>query len=547
LRPAQVATGVIGGAIGAATVAIARAHPELSLVGTSEWRAAALLAAGWGLLVAGLAEWHARGGRMLAFAGIAWFIAEWDAPGVGSSLAFTSGLLLYAAAPPAITHALDAPPVVKAALWAMAVGVLGVAAAVVFDPAAEGCLDCPANLLQVVSEPDARRDLTRVGLSLAAAAAVVVAALAIWRIARTTPARRRRALPTLVPAGTYLCLTAAYFAHGIERGYVSNDELDRDLWGAQAVALLALAVGVAWRRAHARRMRARLARLVLELGAAPPPGGLGQVLARELGDPTLRLIYAAEDGWLDLDGRAVEVPPGATRLETRGHPVAAVVHRPGLLDDPALFEELAPTARLAIEHERLQAQVASELVRLRESRGRIVEAGDTARRRLEHDLHDGAQQRLASLTVAVRLARQANADTGLGDVEESIRRAAAELREVAHGLHPAVLEREGLAAAVETLAEGAPGLRIAGLPRERVPAGIETTAYLIVAETVRRGDGGRVTVDVRCCESTVVVDVSPAPEDYGDLADRVGALDGRLRLAEVDGRCRLVAELPCAC
>ena len=149
--------------------------------------------------------------------------------------------------------------------------------------------------------------------------------------------------------------------------------------------------------------------------------------------------------------------------------MAAVVHRPGLLGDPGVVEVLARTARLAIEHERLQAQIASELHRLRESRGRIVEAGDAARRRLEHDLHDGAQQRLASLAVAVRLAREANADAGLGDVEESIRRAAAELREVAHGLHPAVLEREGFAAAIETLAEGAPGLRIATFPGSACP------------------------------------------------------------------------------
>jgi signal transduction histidine kinase len=271
------------------------------------------------------------------------------------------------------------------------------------------------------------------------------------------------------------------------------------------------------------------------------------VLASELGDPGLRLIYAANEGWIDLDGRAVSVPAGATRLEARGRPVAAVVHRPGLLDDPAVVEVLARTARLAIEHERLQAQIASELHRLRESRGRIVEAGDAARRRLEHDLHDGAQQRLASLAVAVRLARETNADPCLGEVEESIRRAAAELREVAHGLHPSVLEREGLAAAIETLAEGAPGLRISHLPSERLPTNVETTAYLIVAETVRRSDGGRVTVDVRCCEGIAVVDVFPASEDHGDLADRVGALDGRLRLSEANGPRRLVAELPCGC
>jgi signal transduction histidine kinase len=535
-----------GGAVGAATVAIARAHPELSQVGTSDWRAAALLAAGWGLLLAGLADWDRPAGRALAFGAIAWFLAEWDAPGVGSSLVFTAGLVLYAATPAAIGHALDAPRVVKAALWTAAVGVLGVATALVFDPAAEGCTDCQANLLQVVSQPDARRDLTRAGLLLTATAAVVVAAIAIWRVARTTPARRRLTLPTLAPAGLYLGLAAVYLGHGIARGYVSNDESDRALWAGQVAALLGVAVAVAWRRTHARRMRARLARLVLELGTAPSPGGLRDALAAELGDPTLRLAYAADDGWVDLEGRRVEVPEGATRLEARGRPVAAVIHRPGLLDDPAVVEELAQTARLAIEHERLQAQVASELLRLRESRRRVVAASDGARRRLEHDLHDGAQQRLASLTVAVRLARQSKGDAGLADIEESIRQAAAELREVAHSLHPAVLEREGLAAAVETLAEGAPGLRIAGLPGGRLPLATETTAYRIVAESLRRGDGGPMTVDVRRCESTLVVDVFPAPEDHLDLADRVGAQDGRLRLIDVDGRRRLVAELPCA-
>jgi signal transduction histidine kinase len=163
--------------------------------------------------------------------------------------------------------------------------------------------------------------------------------------------------------------------------------------------------------------------------------------------------------------------------------------RTGLLDNPELVEEVASAARLALENERLQAEVRAQLEDLRASRARIIEAGDAERRRLERDLHDGAQQRLVGLTLALRLLRaQLGPDQDqqltarLDEAEAELRRAVTELRGLAHGIHPAVLSDEGLAAALEALAEGtlAP-LRIAAVPQERFPPAVETAAYMVVA------------------------------------------------------------------
>ena len=160
-----------------------------------------------------------------------------------------------------------------------------------------------------------------------------------------------------------------------------------------------------------------------------------------------------------------------TPIVAAGHEIAAVIHRRGLLDDPALAEEIAAAARLALEHERLHASRRAHLAELRASRARIVATADDERRRLEHDLHDGAQQRLVTLALAVRLTRRRLADDApalddeLARAERELHAAVGELRELAHGLFPAVLADEGLGAALEALGEHAPGLVLGALCR----------------------------------------------------------------------------------
>ena len=168
-----------------------------------------------------------------------------------------------------------------------------------------------------------------------------------------------------------------------------------------------------------------------------------------------------------------------------------LVHDQALEHEPQLVRLTASAASLALEHSRLQAEVQAQLEQVRASRARIVEAGDSERRRLERDLHDGAQQRLVTLSLALAMARDraAQADPALGALLESAskeaREAIVELRELARGIHPAVLTQTGLAGAVQALAERSPvPTTITEVPPQRFPAAIEATAYFVVSEAL---------------------------------------------------------------
>ena len=552
---------VVALAAAAATIAVVRAEPSVALAGASPIALSAEVAAGLVLVLAALAARARTGLRLLlAACGTAWLIAEWNNPGAGA--AFTAGLVLYAAWPPLLAHAAlryaDRPlsrpaTALLAVAYADSVLVLGVGSALFLDPRAQGCFDCPVNRLLVSARPDVVHDLGRAGLVVAAAWSAAFAALVLVRFARATPARRRVELPVVLPAAAAIALFGVRALHGVQRAYLSNDATDRALWWAQLAALVLVAAGIAWERVRARRMRDQLAALVVDLGRSPPPGGLRDQLADAFGDPSLQLLHARDDetGWVDGDGRPAGIPHDTegrvTRVVAGGRELSAIVHRPGLLDDPAVAAELAGAARLALEHERLNALRRAHLERLRASRGRIVARADAERRSLERDLHDGAQQRLATLAVAIRLARRRlppALDAELGAAEDDLREALAELRELAHGLIPAVLAHEGLGPAVESLADRAPRLVIVGLPVERFAPSVEAAAYFVVAETLRRAGEGDVTVSARREDGRLVVQLHAAGELSGstiDLEDRVGAVGGTFTSSAQD----LQAELPC--
>src|SRR5262249_17218376 len=153
----------------------------------------------------------------------------------------------------------------------------------------------------------------------------------------------------------------------------------------------------------------------------------------------------------------IDEPRAVTTLEHDGRPVAALIHDPTLLEEPQLINAVAAAARLALENARLQAETRAQLKEVRESRARIVAAADE-RRRIDRDIHDGAQQRLVALGLQLRSAQRhldhdADPDVSLllGQAVAELQVAVDELRELARGVHPAVLTEEGLAAAVESL------------------------------------------------------------------------------------------------
>jgi len=324
----------------------------------------------------------------------------------------------------------------------------------------------------------------------------------------------------------------------------------------------------------ARSARGAVGTAIVDLEPGSSPGQLRDALAIAIGDSTLQLAFRLPGGagYADTRGQhfdladLADLAPGraVTPLTETGE--AVLVHDKALEHEPQLVRLTASAASLALEHSRLQAEVQAQLEQVRASRARIVEAGDAERRRLERDLHDGAQQRLVTLSLALAMARDraAEADPALGALIESAskeaKEAITELRELARGIHPAVLTQAGLAGAVQALAERSPvPVTITEVPQRRFPAAVEATAYFVVSEALAnvakhaRADAVRITI--RTLADSLVVTVTDdgrggAAPDGGSglrgLSDRVAAAAGMLRIDSPPGAgtC-LEATIPC--
>ena len=301
-------------------------------------------------------------------------------------------------------------------------------------------------------------------------------------------------------------------------------------------------------------------------------GPIRELLAERVGDRTLSIAYwlADRETFVDESGRPVELPvPGSgrawTAVDHEDRRVAAIIHDAELDATPELVNAAAAAAGLALDNERLKADLRARVEDLRISRARIVEAADAARRRLERDLHDGAQQQLVSLALDLRLlrARLKGSETVqmVDELSDKLNLALAELRELARGIHPAILTDRGLGPAVQGLADRVP------LPVEvdvelavRPAAPIEAAAYFVVAEALtnvaRYAKAREARVEIRRNGDavTVAVDddgVGGAGIEGGTglrgLQDRLAALDGRLSIDSPPRRgTRLRALIPCA-
>ena len=255
-----------------------------------------------------------------------------------------------------------------------------------------------------------------------------------------------------------------------------------------------------------------------------------------------------------------------TLLERDGVPLAAILHDPALLEDPGLVASVATAVRLTVENDRLQAEVRAQLAEVRESRARIVEATDAERRRIERDIHDGAQQRLVALSLAIGRARgqlgpaaDPDLDTTLAQASEEVRSALAELRELARGIHPAILTEAGLGPAVRSLVDrsAVPTELDAELPG-RLPDPIEATAYFVVSEALtnvaKHAAAGSARVALAVHDHTLTVEVrddgcggaDPARgSGLRGLRDRVEAVGGKLETVSPAGGGTIVrASLP---
>ena len=274
------------------------------------------------------------------------------------------------------------------------------------------------------------------------------------RLLQATP-RMRRILAPLALAAVAFALRAIWECVFT---FANNPVASDYLFWWQSVALIALPIALVAGLLRAQLARAGVGDLVLELEGARPEELRG-ALARTLGDPTLEVAFwlPERDTYADEAGRPVELPENGARavtlLEHEGEPLAAIVHDPSLLEEPELVRAAGAAARLSLENAQLQAETRAQLAQVKESRVRIVTAADEERRRIERDLHDGAQQRLAALALQLRTAQRrlgsGEADPAVDALLESavaeLQAANEELRELVRGVYPAILTDEGLA------------------------------------------------------------------------------------------------------
>jgi signal transduction histidine kinase len=453
-------------------------------------------------------------------------------------------------------------------IYAIAIGV-SLVILLTFDPRAGGCARCawePAPFASRGAVLTAQLIAQRLGIALFAL--LLVAVWLRWR--RATRAERRGLAPLWVAAFIYLVA-------GLMGAFASPDPLADPfaylIWELQSVLQIALPFVFLWGLLSTRLARSAVGDLVLELDRPLLPGELRASLARTLGDPSLQVLYPlhGQDRWVDADGRPAALPgPGGGRqartvtvVEREGQPLAALIHDPAL--DEGLVRAAAAAAGMAIVNERLQAEVRAQLEEVRASRQRIVEAGDAERRRVERNLHDGAQQRMVTLALELAMLREraaAHPDmaASLDQAAAELKQAIAELRELARGIHPAILTEEGLPAAVEALADrSSVPVRVVADFDERLPGPIEATAYFVVAESLAnvtkyaRASAAQVELSRRNGHLRVeVVDdgVGGADASRGSglrgLEDRVSAVRGSFRVQDAPGGGTCVlAEIPC--
>ncbi|MEU6657742.1 histidine kinase [Streptomyces sp. NPDC046821] len=539
------------------------------------------LAVGWSYTAAGVVAWRRRPanrtGPLMIAEGVTWFFGNLQGTSVPVLFAFGAWwealnmailLHLVLSFPEGRLTTVLTRRLVQFAYGLVAIG--GFVRTLLFDPGkATGatyldCTSCGPNALYIPGTHDLFAPVDTVYHAAAWVVSAVAAVAIVQRWRQASPARRQALLPAWLGIGIavvflmwdMLFYVVPWFGHvggtGEQAVFLLSDL-------AQVAVPFAFLAGLL--RMHLQRAQA--SGLVISVGTDPDPARLSEALARVLGDPTLRLgLWREERGaYVDGSGRDVTADgPGRTPVGAAdGRPLALLHHDPALMDDPELLASVAAALRLALENVWLRSHA-------RDVSSRIVQAADSERKRLERDLHDGAQARLVFALMALRRVERGLADhpdaglrESVSEAESSVRLAIEELRGLASGLHPAVLTREGLGPALTALArEAALPVVVAAEPR-RYDAIVESTAYFTVCEALsnaaKHAGARAVSVSATLEDGRLVVEtvddgIGGADSKRGTglrgLADRVAAVDGVLHIhSPAGGGTRIRAELPC--
>jgi signal transduction histidine kinase len=569
--PAVLAVVALAGVAAAATtVALGLANDEVDHV----WIRAFLN--DWitlNFILAGLVAWwrrpDSRFGQLMVAAGFVNFLATLD--WANADVPFTIGVALDMLAPVLFLHVFLAYPsgrLVARSEQAIVVGAYVSAVGLGLVRMVLGGAG-PRNLLEVVSAPGAVEAVLNVqllGISLFCLAGIGALAARRWGMGR---APRRPLGPLVDSFALGLLMIAVLFSTSVVIGSPAEvpaiETVRRTTFFVVGLAPIAFLVGL---------MRSRLAvgPAIVSLGAEAGRGDVVGALRTALRDPSLEVAYwvAEYDTYADRDGRAIELPAVASRATTLidrddGTHLAALVHDVSLRDEPELLDAVTAAAGFALENSRLHAELRARLEELKGSRARIIEATQTERKRLERDLHDGAQQRLVALSLELGLLEERLAgeperealDQARREVTESLR----ELRELASGIHPAIVTGHGLAVALKTLAARAQvPVRLTVDLDGRLPERQEVAAYYVISESLtnvaKYARAHSAAVDVRHLDGQLLVEIvddgiggadTRSGSGLRGLADRVEALGGRLRIWSPDGGgTRVEAEIPCA-
>jgi signal transduction histidine kinase len=421
------------------------------------------------------------------------------------------------------------------------------------------------NALGIAPNESAAHVIDTIQRDLISLGAVLLVVSLGRRWLRSSGPVRRQMTPVLVGAVAILLQSVSWI-------FLSSGQRLEPLDNLIFLAQIAIPIAVLGVLLQSRMARAGVADLVVELGQTPTPARLRDALANALGDHSLRVAYwsPTHDQFVDGAAQAIDLPPessgqAVTMLERNGVREAAIIHDAILLEDPGLIAAVASAMRLAVENDRLTAEAHEQLHEVRASRARIVQAGDLERRRVERDLHDGAQQRLISLSLELRVARSKLGEQGDPEVRASLDRAAeeaqaalVELRDLALGIHPLILTESGLGEAVESLADRTSVSVSVDVGSERYSPAVEGAAYFVISEALanvtKYAKATKAVVRVRGLSDHMTIEVEDDGIGGADprsgsglrgLVDRLAALDGTLSvISPAGGGTRISALIP---